>query len=74
MYTHTHDHISQQLNSLADTTQQHQVYTNEVDASLFTGDSSTLCELSDSTVKFTFGNEMEYFNTRSEGPVQANNF
>ena len=42
--THTYDHISQQLNSLADTEQQHQVYTSEVDASLFTSDTSTRCE------------------------------
>ena len=40
--THTHDHISQ-LNSLADTEQQHQVYTSKVDASLFTSDTSTQC-------------------------------
>ena len=42
--THTYDHISQQLNSLADTEQQHQVYTSEVDTSLFTSDTSTHCE------------------------------
>ena len=41
---HTCDHISQQLNSLADTPQKHQVYTNEVEASLFTSDTSTPCE------------------------------
>ena len=28
---------------------------------------------SDSTVKFTFGNEIAYFNARSKGLVQANN-
>ena len=28
---------------------------------------------SDSTVKFTFGNEMAYFDARSKGLVQANN-
>ena len=38
--THTYDHISQQLNSLADTEQQHNVYTSEVDTSLFTSDTS----------------------------------
>ena len=43
MYTHTHDHISQQLDSLADTEQQQMLYTNEVDASLFTTNTSTLC-------------------------------
>ena len=41
--THTCDHISQQQDSLADTEQQHKVYTSEVDASLITGDTSTQC-------------------------------
>ena len=41
--THTYDHISQQLDSLADTEQQQMLYSNEVDASLFTADTSTLC-------------------------------
>ena len=41
--THTHDQISQQLDSLADTEQQHNVYTSEVDASLFSSDTSTQC-------------------------------
>ena len=39
--THTYDHISQQLDSLADTEQQQMLYTNEVDVSLFTTDTST---------------------------------
>ena len=43
--THTYDHISQQLDSLADTKQQQTLYTNETDASLFTTDTSTLCAL-----------------------------
>ena len=38
--THTYDHISQQLDSLTDTEQQHKVYTSEVDTSLFTSDTS----------------------------------
>ena len=38
--THTYDHISQ-LESLADCAQQHTLYTNEADASLFTTDTST---------------------------------
>ena len=42
-YTHTSDHISQQLNSLADTEQQHKVYTSKEDTSLFTSDTSTPC-------------------------------
>ena len=41
--THTYDHILQQLISLANTEQQHKVYTSEVDASLFTSDTSTQC-------------------------------
>ena len=41
--THTYDHISQQLNSLTDSTQQQTLYTNEVDASLFTTDTATQC-------------------------------
>ena len=41
--THTYDYISQQLNSLADTEQQHKVYISEKDASLFTSDTSTPC-------------------------------
>ena len=41
--THTYDHISQQLDSLADTEQQQMLYKNESDASLFTTDTSTPC-------------------------------
>ena len=41
--THTCDHISQKLDSLADSEQQHTLYTNEVDASLFTTDTATQC-------------------------------
>ena len=41
--THTYDQISQQLDSLADTEQQHTVYTSKVNASLFTNDTSTQC-------------------------------
>ena len=40
---HTYDHISQQLDSLAEAEQQQMLYTNEVDASLFTTDTSTQC-------------------------------
>ena len=38
-----YDHILQQLDSLADAEQQQTLYTNEVDASLFTTDTSTQC-------------------------------
>ena len=41
--THTYDHISQQLDSLADSTQQQTLYTNEMDASLLTTDTATPC-------------------------------
>ena len=41
--THTHNHISQQLNSLADKEQQYKVYTSKEDTSLFTSDTSTQC-------------------------------
>ena len=41
--THTYDHISQQLDSLADIAQQQMLYTNEADASLFTTDTATPC-------------------------------
>ena len=44
--THTYDHISQQLDSLADAEQQQILYTNEADASLFTTDTSTQCAFS----------------------------
>ena len=45
-YTHTYDNISQQLDSLADAEQQQMLYKNEVDASLFTPDTSTQCAFS----------------------------
>ena len=41
--TCTYDHISQQLDSLADSAQQHKLYTNDMDASLFTTDTATQC-------------------------------
>ena len=41
--THSYDHISQQLYSLADAEQQQTLYTNEAYASLFTTDTSTRC-------------------------------
>ena len=44
MHTHTYDHITQHINNLEDPTQQHTVYTHEVDASLFTMDTTTPCD------------------------------
>ena len=42
--THTYDHITQHVNNLEDPMQRHTVYTNEVDTSLFTTDTTTPCE------------------------------
>ena len=42
--THAYGHISQQLQSLADSAQQHTLYTNEMDALLFATDTATQCE------------------------------
>ena len=47
--THAYDHITQQIDNLEDPTQQHTVYTNEVDASLFTTDTTTPCDYNIST-------------------------
>ena len=40
---HTYNHISQQLDSLANTEQQCKVFISKVDASLFTSNTSTQC-------------------------------
>ena len=42
--THAYDHITQHIDNLEDPTQQHTVYTNDVDASLFTTDTTTPCD------------------------------
>ena len=42
--THAYNHIKQHVNNLDDPIQQHTVYTNEVDASLFTMDTTTPCD------------------------------
>ena len=42
--THAYDHITQHVNNLDDPMQQHIVYTKEVDASLFTADTTTPCD------------------------------
>ena len=42
--THAYDHIIQHINNLEDPTQQHTLYTQEVDASLFTTDTAILCD------------------------------
>ena len=43
-YTHAYDHITQRINNLEDPTQQHTLYTQEVNASLFTTDTATLSD------------------------------
>ena len=40
----TNDHITHHINNLEDPTQQHTLYTQEVDASLFTTDTATICD------------------------------
>ena len=40
--THAYDHITQHINTLEDPTQQHTLYTQELDASLFTTNTATL--------------------------------
>ena len=42
--THAYDHITQHIDNLEGPKQQHTVYTNEVDASLFTTDTTTSCD------------------------------
>ena len=42
--THAYDHITQYIDNLEDPTQQHTVYTNEADGSLFTTDTTTPCD------------------------------
>ena len=42
--THAYDHITQHINNLDDSTQQNTLYTMEEDASLFTSDTTTLCD------------------------------
>ena len=42
--THAYDHITQHVDNLEDPMQQHTVYTNDMDASLFTMDTTTPCD------------------------------
>ena len=42
--THAYNHITQHFNNLENPTQQHTLYTQEVDASLFTTNTATLCD------------------------------
>ena len=42
--THAYDYITQHIDNLEDPIQQHTVYTNKVDASLFTIDTTTPCD------------------------------
>ena len=86
---HTHVIMSQQLNSLADTEQQHQLYTSEVDASLFTSDTSTQCafiivpnpdtekpmeEIPQNNTSIHFHSKHKYRDTYGDAHVQYHNF
>ena len=42
--THAYDHIVQQIQDLSDSTQQHTLHSMEENASLFTNDSTALCD------------------------------
>ena len=61
--THTHDRISQQLDSLADAEQQQMLYTNEADASLFTTDTSAQCAFNITPLNLETESEKDMNNT-----------
>ena len=42
--THAYDHITQQINNLSNTIQQHKQHTMEESASLFTSNTTTNCD------------------------------
>ena len=52
--THAYDHITQYIINLEDPTQQHTLYTQEVDASLFT---------TDTTILYYFGKQIKNHTT-----------
>ena len=57
--THAYDHITQHINNLEDPAQQHTVYTDEVDASLFTMDTATPCDYNITTDLLNSDNTQE---------------
>ena len=57
--THAYDHITQHINNLEDPTQQHIVYTHEVDESLFTTDTTTPCDYNITTDLLNSDNSQE---------------
>ena len=57
--THAYDYITQHIDNLEDPTQQHTVYTNEVDASLFTTDTTTSCDYNIATGMPNLNNPQE---------------
>ena len=57
--THAYDHITQHIDNLEDPTQQYIVYTNEVDASLFTMVTTTPCDYNISTDILNLDNLLE---------------
>ena len=66
--THAYDHITQHIDNLEDPTQQHTVYTNEVNASLFTMDTTTTCDYNISTDILNLDNLQEN-NTNTTQPI-----
>ena len=73
VHTHVYHQKSQQLNSLADTEQQHQVYTSEVDTSLFTSDTSAQCEslfTSDTSAQCKFNITPNITEMETEKPIE----
>ena len=69
--THSYDHISQKLDSLPNIEQQHKLYINEVDAPLFTSDTSTQCafnimEAENQTKKTSQNNTGIHFHSQHE--------
>ena len=57
--THAYDHITQHIDNLEDPTQQDIVYTHEVDASLFTMDTTTPCDYNITTDMLNLDNLQE---------------
>ena len=66
--THTYDHISQQLNSLA-AEQQQMLYTNKADALLFTIDTSTQCAFNITPPNLEIGSQEDVNETPHTTPV-----
>ena len=87
--THSCDHITQQIHDLSDTTQQHSLHSMEENTSLFTDDSTTLCDFNiteenldtetptsniTSSIPKTFGIHSQSRNTFGESNKQYHDF